>query len=240
MNSYKTLTIVLAFIGYNLGFSQDVDSFFSKADAFMSTYVKDGRVAYSKVKSNPAELDELMQMASGISISKSDAKNYQAFWINAYNLSVIKGIVDNYPIKSPLDKAGFFDKVTYSIGGTEITLNDIENKQLRGNFPEEARFHFVLVCAGLGCPPIISKAYLPNTLEQQLQQQTELSLNNANFIRLKGKKVQLSQIFEWYKGDFTQGGKSLVDFVNLYRNEKIDAKTKVSYYPYDWTLNEIK
>ena len=179
-------------------------------------------------------------MAEKITVSKSDSKTYQAFWINGYNISVIKGIVDNYPIKSPLDKAGFFDKKKYAIGGKSITLNDIENKLLRANFPKEARFHFVLVCAGLGCPPIISNAYKPNTLDSQLEKQTKLALNDSNFIRVKGKKVQLSQLFEWYKGDFTQGGISEIDYVNKYRNEKIAEGTKIGYYTYDWALNETK
>ena len=223
-----------------VGSAQSTAEFFSKTDVFFNTYVKDGRVDYAGIKSNPVALNELVELAKSINVSKEDAKMYQAFWINGYNLSVIKGIVENYPINSPLDKPGFFDKTTYAIGGKEITLNDIENKLLRANFPTEARFHFVLVCAGLGCPPIINNAYTPEKLEAQLQKQTELSLNNPSFIKIKGKKVLLSQIFEWYKGDFTQEGKSLVDFVNLYRKEKIDTKAKVGYYPYDWALNETK
>lgn len=240
MRLQKILTTFLLAITFQIGLAQNTSEFFSKTDTFFKTYVKDGKVAYQDIKSNPGGLNELLDLAKGISISKSDANTYQAFWINGYNLSVIKGIVDNYPIKSPLDKAGFFDKITYDIGGKNTTLNDIENKLLRANFPKEARFHFVLVCAGLGCPPIIGNAYLPNTLDAQLQKQTELSLNNPSFVKLKGKKVGLSQIFEWYKGDFTQNGTSLVDFVNEYRKEKIEPKTKVSYYPYDWTLNETK
>ncbi len=237
-------TITIAFFVLGTLFSsvkaQGTTEFFAKADTFFSTYVKGGRVDYQAIKSNPASLNTLLDLAKGITVSKSDAKNYQAFWINTYNLSVIKGIVENYPIKSPLDKAGFFDKTTYNVGGKNITLNDIENKLLRGNFPKEARFHFVLVCAGLGCPPIISNAYLPNTLDAQLEQQTVKALNNPNFIRVKGKKVQLSQLFEWYKGDFTQGGKSQIDYVNQYRKEKLDANAKVGYYAYDWTLNKTK
>lgn len=240
MNYRKTLITFLCLSISGLGFAQSTSTFFAKTDIFLTTYVKDGRVAYKDIKNNQASLNELLEMAKGISVSVNDAKTYQAFWINGYNLSVIKGIIENYPIKSPLDKAGFFDKITYEIGGKKITLNDIENKLLRANFPKEARFHFVLVCAGLGCPPIIDKAYLPDTLESQLQRQTELALNDSNFIQIKGKKVNLSQIFEWYTNDFTQGGKSLVDFVNQYRKEKIDIKTKVGYYPYDWTLNETE
>jgi hypothetical protein len=220
--------------------AQNVSKFFSKADTFFSTYVKNGKVNYKAVKENTTLLNELIDLANGLSVTETDKNTYQAFWINGYNLSVIKGIVDNYPIKSPLDKPGFFDKTKYNIGGKSITLNDIENKLLRGNFPKEARFHFVLVCAGLGCPPIISNAYMPNTLDAQLQKQTKIALNNPNFIKVKGNKVQLSQLFEWYKGDFTQDGKSQIDFVNQYRNEKIDSGAKVGYYSYNWALNEIK
>ena len=240
MRLTKVQVTVILFTVIQWGVAQEVNTFFAKADTFFENNVTNGRVAYKKISSNTSDLDELLKLAKEIRISKTDEKTYKAFWINAYNLSVIKGIVDSYPIKSPLDKNGFFDKITYDIGGKEITLNDIENKLLRANFPKEARFHFVLVCAGLGCPPIISEAYLPNTLEEQLQRQTELSLNNPDFVRIKGKKILLSQIFEWYKGDFTQDGKSLVDFVNLYRKEKLDSKAKVGYYPYDWTLNETK
>ena len=95
----------------------------------------------------------------------------------------------------------------------------------------------MLVCAGLGCPPIISQAYQPETLEAQLQKQTEIALNNPNFIKVNGKKVQLSQIFEWYKEDFVRAGTE-IEFINRFRREAIVEKAKVSYYNYDWRLNE--
>ncbi len=240
MKKAITLTALVLILFFQNGMAQNTSDFFSKANTFLNTHVKNGRVDYKAIKKNPSSLNELVGLAEKITVSKSDSKTYQAFWINGYNISVIKGIVDNYPIKSPLDKAGFFDKKKYAIGGKNITLNDIENKLLRANFPKEARFHFVLVCAGLGCPPIISNAYMPNTLDSQLEKQTKLALNDNNFIRVKGKKVQLSQLFEWYKGDFTQGGISEIDYVNKYRNEKIAPGTKIGYYTYDWALNETK
>ena len=239
----KTKTIILALfslLGFRPGAAQGTAEFFSKADTFFSTYVKNGLVDYEGIKANSATIDELLEIGKTITVSKADTKTFQAFWINGYNLLVIKGIVDNYPVKSPLDINGFFDTTKRSFGGKNITLNDIENQLLRENFSGEARFHFVLVCAGLGCPPIIDEAYLPGKLESQLQRQTELALNNPNFIKVKGKKVLLSQIFEWYNEDFTQGGQKEVDFVNQFRKEKIDTSAKIGYYPYDWELNAIK
>jgi len=218
--------------------AQDLNTFFSKADAFFKANVSNGKVAYSKIHTNQETLDAVLKIAEGISVSKADANNYQAFWINAYNLSVIKGIIDHYPTNSPLDNKGFFDKTTHSLGGKNITLNDIEHKLLRGNF-KDARFHFVLVCGAVGCPPLINKAYLPNTLNAQLETQTKIALNGS-FLRvdLKKKRVQASQIMEWYKEDFTRGGKNEIDFINAYRTEKLDSKFKLSYFPYDWKLNK--
>ena len=234
----KKTVILLFVLSLQSGFSQTTTDFFNKTDSFFKTYVSKGRVNYKGIKKDPSGLDELLHIASKIKMDKSNVATYQAFYINAYNLAVIKGVTDNYPIKSPLDIKGFFDKNTYVLAGNKITLNDLENNFLRKNFPNEARFHFVLVCAGLGCPPIIASAYTPSTLEKQLQQQTVKALNDPDFIKVKGKKVQISQLFEWYKEDFTHHG-SEIDYINKFRKEKIAEEAKVSYYPYDWRLNDI-
>jgi len=235
MNKYA-LIFLLTLLTYSLH-AQDVSSFFTKTDQFLKTYVQNGTVAYEKIHSNPSELNEILNRAATLSISKAD-DSYKAFWINAYNLAVIKGIVTNYPIKSPLDKIGFFDEITYEIAGQQVTLNTIENKLLRAEF-KDARLHFVLVCGAIGCPPLISKAYFPETLEQQLQEQTELAINGDSFIKVntKKKRVEASEILKWYKEDFVKKGQSEIDFLNLYRKEKIPPNFKLRYFPYNWTLN---
>lgn len=237
----KTISILLLLTIMPLfAVTQSTNEFFIKTDDFLKAHISNGKVDYLTIKKDPSELIGLLEMAKEIQILKNKVAEYQAFWINSYNLLVIKGIVEKYPVKSPLDIPGFFDKTKHEIGGEKITLNDIENRLLRGNFPNEPRFHFVLVCAGLGCPPIISSAYMPLTLDSQLQEQTTKALNDPNFIRASEKKVMVSQIFDWYKGDFTQNGQSLIDFINQYRKEKLPENAKISYYPYDWALNKIK
>lgn len=240
MKKLQNISLVIVLVlSTSLTFAQSTSEFFSNSDAFFKANVKNGRVSYTSIKDNPAALNELLEMAKVISVSEDNAAEFQSFWINGYNLLVIDGIVKNYPIKSPLDKPGFFDKNKNEIGGKSITLNDIENKLLRKNFSKEARFHFVLVCGGLGCPPIIEEAYVPAKLEAQLEKQTKLALNDPKFIQVNKNKVKISQIFEWYKGDFEHDGK-VTDFINKYKSEKLPEKVKVSYYPYDWTLNEVK
>jgi len=236
MKQLIVLTIAILSLSFSESNAQSLQNFFDEADALFNAHVASGKVDYKAITNDPSRLNAALETAKQLSVSSNDAKAYQAFWINAYNLAVIKGIVDNYPIKSPLDKKGFFDKTKYELGGTKITLNDIENKKLRAKFGD-ARFHFVLVCGAIGCPPLIGKAYTASNLEKLLEQQTIKALNNSSFIRVSGKKVAFSEIFKWYKEDFVKGGKTEIDFLNTYRKEKVRQDAKVTYYAYDWRLN---
>lgn len=233
-----SLLLLVVFFGSFSAEAQNLNVFFEQADAFFAANVTNGKVAYSAIKNDETALNAVLKTAETITVAKSDAANFQAFWINAYNLAVIKGVVDKYPTSSPLDSAGFFDKTTYSLGGKQITLNTIENKLLRANF-KDARFHFVLVCGALGCPPLISKAYRPSILNTQLDRQTTLAINGS-FIKVKpkSKRVEVSQIMEWYKADFRMNGTTEIDFINTYRTEKISEKSKLSYFPYNWKVNK--
>jgi hypothetical protein len=218
--------------------AQNLDVFLSQSNTFFKANVKNGKVAYDAIYKNQDALNTVLATANAIAVMEGDEKNYKAFWINAYNLSVIKGIIDNYPIKSPLDDPGFFDKTTYNLGGKQITLNDIEHKLLRPKF-KDPRFHFVLVCGAIGCPPLISKAYLPDTLDAQLEAQTKKAINGS-FLKVNTKKIRISasKIMEWYKEDFTMNGSTEIDFINKYRTEQVPARSKLSYFEYNWNLNK--
>ncbi len=230
------LIVFLLFFGCISTQAQNLDAYFTTADSFFKTYVDNGKVDYKAIHENPSRLNALVNMAKKLRVSTAAPDIYKSFWINTYNILVIKGIIDYYPLKSPLDIDGFFDKTKYAAGGELSTLNEIENQLLRAKFPNEPRFHFVLVCAGLGCPPIINEAYVPNNLENQLQRQTEKALNDPKFIREEENAVRVSQIFEWYKSDFENAG-GILPFINTYRKTKLPVTIKIDYYPYDWTLN---
>ncbi len=218
------------------GWAQTTTEFFDEADSFFNNYVSKGTIDYTRIHQAPEQLNNLIDKAESVRVGKSDPAEYKAFWINTYNLTVIKGIIDNYPLESPLDVIGFFDKIQYDLGGESLTLNDIENKKLRAIF-EEPRIHFVLVCGAKGCPPIISEAYFPSKLEEQLQRQTKKALNDAAFVRVSEGKVGLSEIFKWYREDFVKHGQTELDFINKFRKETIPVDATISYYSYNWKLN---
>jgi hypothetical protein len=94
--------------------AQDLNAFFTKTNLFVSEHVKNGKVAYTAIHKDQTNLNTLLNIAEGISVQGSDSNNYKTFWINAYNIAVIKEVIDNYPTTPPLDITSFFDKTTYN------------------------------------------------------------------------------------------------------------------------------
>lgn len=237
----RTLIASLIFVLF-LGtqtFAQTVDHrFFDDADRFFQSYVKDGKVDYATLSSQPKMLDALIQSIASTDASASAAAEQQAFYINAYNLLVIQAVTEQYPIASVQDVANFFDKKDKQVGGKQISLNELEKEYLLKVY-KDARFHFVLVCGAVDCPPITNFAYRPELLEQQLEQQTAASLNNNSFTRVNNEQVALSQIFNWYKDDFGGKTQDVIAFINSYRTDKISTDAQISYYTYNWQLNQL-
>jgi hypothetical protein len=212
-------------------------SFFDEVHSFMSTEVTNGTLDYASLQSN-STLKSLMKQIKGANLDQADDATKKAFYINAYNLHVINQAVSNYPLSSVQEVKGFFDGKKITVAGRNRTLNDLEKKELLKPY-NDGRLHFVLVCGALGCPPITNFAYRPEQLDAQLDKQTRLALNDKNFIQTSPGKIGLSQIFKWYPTDFGKNLDGVLDFINKYRNTPLSKSDKVSYYNYDWSLNDI-
>jgi hypothetical protein len=219
----------------------DMNSFIGRADAFMKKYVEGGQVAYSNVKQNLSEAENLYKEIGMTNLSASTQAEKKAFYINAYNIIVIYSIAKHFPVNSPMDVKGFFDTIKHTVAGEKLTLNELEGKKLLQPF-KDGRLHFVLVCAAKSCPPLANYAYTPVKVEEQLTERTVLTLNNKDWIKVypKQKKAALSKIFEWYKDDFKPDGKTVLAWINQFRNEKIPSSYSLTFYDYDWSLNDKK
>lgn len=236
MKKKLTIALVVLFAFFQSAHAAD---FFSNANQFFAKYVKEGQVNYSGIKSNASDLNSLISEIASFDLKSANANTQKAFMINAYNILAIKGIIDKYPVKGPMNVNKFFDNKAYTVAGEKMSLNGLEKGKL---YPlaKDPRLHFVLVCAAVSCPKLASFAFTPNKLEQQLESQTKKALNDSGFIRKNKNKLQISEIFNWYKADFTKSGKSVLEYINGYLNEKVASNTKVSYYTYNWDLNDNK
>lgn len=170
-----------------------------------------------------------------------------AYWINAYNAFTIELVLRHYPLESIKDigskiQVPFvntpWDIKYIKIAGQELDLNNIEHSILRREF-NEPRIHFAINCASYSCPVLRAEAYTGDRLEAQLEAQAIAFINDPRRNRIDKNQAQLSQIFSWFKGDFTKEG-SLREFVNRYANTRLSENAQIDFLEYDWRLNDSK
>ena len=223
-------------------------------DALLKKYVKAGKVDYAALKASKADLDAFeayLVQIGGCDVSKLSGPAHDAFWVNAYNAFNIKGVLDAWPIENIKSVPGFLDKKQYRVANMDLTINDMEYKQLIPKH-QEARHHFAVVCADLGSVPLESHAYTAEELEAKLDKKTrEFVADPNNFsVDIPNKKVRVSMLFspEWYEKDFLIDkkfrGKKAVEYLIPY----VDKPTAeflaggdytVSYIDWNWALNGV-
>jgi hypothetical protein len=228
------ITITLLVINGAKG--QDLNQFFKEADAFFVKYVSDNNIQYAAIQEDPKELIALTDFIASAELASYSEIELKAFYINSYNLLVVKIVVDNYPIEKPLDVPGFFDVIKQKIAGKKISLNHLEQKELLQKY-KDPRLHFVLVCAAVSCPSIANFAYMPDKLEEQLETRTKAAINDGVFIQVDdfAGTVAISRIFDWYASDFKPNA---IGFIKKYKTAPLPEDVKPTYYTYDWTLND--
>ena len=92
---------------------------------------ENGRVNYTKLKANPENFEAYLDLLAVAKPTAAWSYNEQlAFWINAYNAIVIKGVIDHYPTNSVRRIKlfrGFFYRLKFQVAGKTYTPNQIEH-----------------------------------------------------------------------------------------------------------------
>lgn len=214
-----------------------------------------GRVDYTalRLRSLP-KLYEYLYRLSKTKVKQIVGKDAQfAYWINAYNAVTLKAVLDRLPTSLARQKAfqvtdvkGFWKEYTYEVDGRWLSLDDIEHKILRVEFPDP-RLHFAIVCASEGCPDLQPSAFHGSVLDSQLTHVTKKYLASPRAFQLDraSRVIRVSQLFNWFKGDFQKNSsKSELAFLARFLATeeknflmKNRTKIKIEYLPYSWKLN---
>ena len=208
-------------------------------DAVLQAHANRGGVDYAALKADADAMAQLDQfLASVAAMPESEGL---ASWLNAYNASVVKAVVDRYPLGSVRDVPGFFDRVTHRIAGQERTLDAVENQVIRPRF-QDARVHFALNCGARSCPALASRAFRAGNLDRTLDGLVRRALRSPLHLRVVDGTLEMSRLFEWFAADFTRGGDTVVAWARRY-----DARNLLGGIPddatprfrrYDWRLND--
>lgn len=180
-----------------------------------------------------------------------------AFWLNAYNYFMIAHILDNPRggelIASVRDYGHLFNpyrvfrQELFDVGGKRYSLDEIEKGILLGDVYKErgwkeARVHFAVNCASVGCPPLRAMIYLPSGLDATLTENTRRALNTSHHLRLDGSTLRLSRLFDWYEQDYVKEAGSVREFIAQYADphirQKLTHSDRIRFIDYDWALNK--
>ena len=242
----NTLITLFSVSFFFAGAQQGIDH--APFDELLQKHVDEqGLVSYKGFQADRAKLKSYLSSLESTPPQQSWTRDQTlSYWINAYNAYTIELILQHYPVASIKDigstiKIPFvntpWDIKFINIGGEEYDLNNIEHGIIRKEF-DEPRIHFALVCAALSCPKLQNRAYLPETLDEQLTKAAKEFLANSNKNEFKNEKsAKLSKLFNWYGGDFKKNG-TLIEYINKYAPTQLSAKANISWQDYDWTLNE--
>ena len=220
----------------------------------LSRYVRIGEdginlFAYeSASQSSNLELNDYIQYMQGIDPRSYSLGEQRAYWINLYNALTVGLIIENYPVESTTKIGdGFFrfgpwDDEIAQVAEEKLTLNDIEHRILRPIW-KDARMHFAVNCASIGCPNLQPIAFTQVNTETLLQAATLEYLSHPRGLDFDDSgKLTLSSIFEWYAKDFGTSNEEMLaelsKFVTAELAEELrEYRGRISYQ-YDWSLNE--
>jgi hypothetical protein len=220
-------------------------------DTILKKYVKDGKFGYGQLKASKADMalfKKFMDWQAKADVKAMSREEQIAFYINAYNSCCIQAILDHYPVHTPNDVPGFFDKLKFKVGGEELTISGIEYDRLIANY-KDMRAHFAVVCADRGCQPLKPGAWTGAALNDDLEAAAKQFVGDKKYFSVDKEKneIQISKIFEWYGEKFTKDPNRPATKPELFLLPWVsgDAKAmlesgnyKLKIIEWDWTLNE--
>lgn len=226
-------------------------------DVLLRKYVDDdGYVNYQAWHTSKADRASLQQYLNSLSVANPKArssKNGQlAFWINAYNAVTIHGILHEYPTTSirnhtaKLFGYNIWQDLQIYVSGKPWSLEGIEHEVLRKM--GEPRIHFAIVCASIGCPRLLNRAYTMADVQKQLaDNSTDFFSRPQNFrFDPRGNVFHFSEIMSWYGADFGADQRTQLKAVAaaLPKGEAQSAAQSgngtIRFLKYDWNLNDQK
>lgn len=237
-------------------------------DTLLDTYVRDGLVYYRAVRSDRAKLDRFLTAISSATVEGLPRAEAVAFWLNAYNATVLRTVVDNYPIAqrtreypphSIRQVPGAFERTARRIAGRSLTLDQIEQTVLPAF--DDPRVFLALGRGALGSGRLRSEAYTAGNLDRQLAEIATECVHRASCVDLDrgANAVRVSSVFSWREREFTKaftekadgrfGARSPAEravlafmapsLLTTEREFLEQNQFQVRYIPFDWALNEL-
>ncbi len=214
--------------------------------AFLKQWINnEGLVDYSAINESSWLQIEIENLKK-VDLSNFSRNEELAFWLNAYNLLTLKGVLVELK-KNPnwngntsyFSKVKFFYLRRFEVAGKKINLYNLENKILRKQF-RDPRIHFAINCASKSCPMLPRSLFQSANLDEYLEDLTYSFINDPDHVRYDSTTqiLYLNPIFKWYSKDFDFNG-GIIAFISNYfeNNKELPNNTTIKFLKYDWSIN---
>jgi hypothetical protein len=209
--------------------------------SLLKHYSHGGKVNYAALKEK--DFPALERLYRGLADEKDAGL---AFWINAYNIIVLREATRAYPVKDVWTVNKNFFKVKHAVGGRQLSLDGIEHDIIVKEF-HDARIHFGVNCGSASCPILAPEPFTPENLNAKLDENARRFINDDAHVRFDAARgvLQLSKLFDWASADFKREAGSVEKYLAKYltpvRQRVMESRRwKIEYVPYDWSLNALK
>ncbi|WP_160114732.1 DUF547 domain-containing protein [Aquimarina sp. AU474] len=240
MKSLKTNPFIVFFFLFSTIYCQENVDHSSWDQILILNVTEDGMVDYEGVTTDVAVFYTYFRHLQ--KISPKDYWSHEeklAYWLNVYNATAMKMILDEYPIGSINEIENPWKRKAFKTQNVRYSLDDIEHSILR-KFGDP-RIHFLLNCGSMSSPRLWNRAYTSANINESLEERTREFINDPQRNQINSSTVRVSEIFKWYEDDFTSYNIDVIDFINQYAKVKIDRNLKIkeeNYITYDWSLNK--
>ncbi len=271
MTRFYTLSFTLHLI-LGLFFNVTSEPDYHQFEMILSRYVSsDGLVDYASLQSEKEQLNLFIHSLNSIkheNFSTWNEKSQIAFLINGYNACVLQIIVNHYPIRprkitsflypinSIMQIPGAFDRISFSIAGMQLTINQMESL-LQKNY-SDPRFYFAIVNGSRSSPSLRQEPYTGEELDFQLEDQVVRFLRSYQNLRvnpIEGKLFlssmlkRAAKILNSYYGNdelfpkMPASRKGVILFISKYlsdydRQMLLSGQLKIVFRKTDWALNQ--
>lgn len=215
-----------------------------------------GMVNYQQLNQNRVLFDRYVQRIETVSPDSnpeqfSTEAEQLAYYLNAYNALVFKGVLARGPEKKSVWRGlisgyNFFVKMDIKVGGTKTNLKKLEDDIIRERF-KDPRIHAAINCASISCPRLPQTAFTAAELEQQLNEVMQGFVNSDAHVQADQNRrtVKVSKIFKWFEDDFLNYERAngnlqpkLIHYINAYRSQPIPLDFKLEFLPYNKNINQ--
>lgn len=202
-----------------------------------------GQFDFHGIRQNPESLRNLRRYLDYATQVRSDLQleseaQRLAHFINTYNALALYRMVllPRLPKKlSYLRVVAFFFLRFFRIDGRYQSLMQYEYMLT----DKDPRAHFAVNCMATSCPRMRREPYSAQALDQQLEDRGRLFFSEPRNCRIDRERriIYLSLVIRFYRRQFLKSGQTVIQFVNQYLDEPVDAGFKVKWLSYDWTVN---